>query len=137
MRILFVDDNLPRTHKFTTAFRSENVIIDTAFGNYSAIDLLEDNAYDIVSLDHDLGELNFVKGQPVCSNTIEPTVKWLYNHMSKSGRSTIIVHSHNPIGAGYIRQHLAQAHYVIEWHPFGPFYFSFMRDLINRISKKK
>ena len=56
MRILILEDDVARTKNFMELFHSH--MLDITENAYDAIDLLEEKMYDVVFLDHDLGEGN-------------------------------------------------------------------------------
>lgn len=56
MRILILEDDGGRINNFIEMLHSHN--LDITENAYDAIDMLERNIYDIIFLDHDLGEGN-------------------------------------------------------------------------------
>lgn len=93
MKILFLDDMEIRHESFKKCFPDDEVIsVKTA---KEAIELLEkDLKWDLICLDHDLGDRVFVPSED--ENTGYQVAKFLSD---KDIKCTIMIHSCNPIGA--------------------------------------
>ena len=96
MRILFLDDDMIRTKQFVGNNVSHDVVaVETA---QEAIDQLANpQSFDIIHLDHDLGELPFVT--PKDKNTGMEVARWLCeNPQVLESTQSIVIHSLNPAG---------------------------------------
>jgi len=91
MKILFVDDQKVRFDLFKTVFSDENFVLEYAKTVSSAIKCLNENDYDLVCLDHDMGEKK--SGQDIA------------NHMVKSEKNFpfVWIHSMNVYGSHGIK----------------------------------
>lgn len=92
MRILFLDDNGPRTETFlrAVAINSKDRIYTTKTAE-GCISRLEDEEWDYVFLDHDLGDEIFVdSNRPDCGMEV---VRWL--EANKKNIHCIFVHTAN------------------------------------------
>lgn len=116
-----MDDSAERTNRFLLTFPNA----DVANTNQEAINLLSVNQYDLISLDHDLNGAVFALSSG--NDSAMQTVKWICER--KPPIKHVIIHSHNDVGAGFMRQALAKAGYMPEYHPFGPFYLTSLCSL--------
>ena len=107
-KILILEDNFARQ----TAFRRKLVgnvveIVETSEG---ALRMLQDETWDELYLDHDLGGQEFVESGP---GTGYEVAVWLESHPEfKPGR--IVLHSLNPAGRSRMAAALPEAE-VIPW----------------------
>jgi len=103
MRILVLDDSSERLKIFR-----QNLIghmVDCVKTAREAIDLLSKVEYEIVFLDHDLGDRVMVASGP---GTGYEVAEWLSAHPDKQPRM-IFIHSFNPAGAQRMKSVLASA----------------------------
>lgn len=111
MNILFLDDNEQRQ----SLMRSRLPFIRQAFNAKEAIDILQqEDIWDYVFLDHDLGGEIFVDSDN--ENTGAAVARWIASNKPKTKK--IIVHSYNSIGAKAIRDILIFAGYEMFYVPF-------------------
>ena len=93
MRILILDDDLCRHKAFNKKFIGHDVKnVETS---QETIDALQNENWDCVFLDHDLGGRVYVQSG---KNTGYEVAQWLSNHPEKQPER-IIIHSFNPVGA--------------------------------------
>lgn len=120
MRILILDDLQSRHDAFDRMYPGDEVVHAYLYTDFC--DKLADGVYDLVHLDHDLGDFTdqadtYVDGwgnirefngghaaMRVCEMTNPPTV---------------IIHSVNPVGAKIMRQMLERQGVAVTWEPFG------------------
>jgi hypothetical protein len=75
--------------------------------------------YDVVCLDHDLGQEVFVNSRE--RNTGAGFCRWLVQHGAPHFVGAVIVHSYNRGGALEMVRTLEDAGWErVVWHPFGP-----------------
>ncbi len=113
-RIFILEDMVIRQEAFKKTYEGYDlVIIDNA---KDAIDFLsKDLNFDIMFLDHDLGNRIFVKSED--ENTGYQVAKFLQN---KDFKGTIVIHSMNYGGAKNMLSLLPNAQYI----PFAMFFLS-------------
>jgi CheY-like chemotaxis protein len=106
MKIFFLDDNMERHTSFRKCFPNANItFVKTA---QEAIEILtKDLNYDLITLDHDLGDRIFVDSND--ENTGYQVAKFLKD---KDIKCQIIIHSCNPGGAKNMMSLLPQADYM-------------------------
>lgn len=105
MKILILEDDTARLMYFNEKFYKHDLIM-TENAN-SAIEYLEDQEFDCIFLDHDLGYDNGF-GADVAS--------YLYEHPDNpNNQTTIIIHTWNIPGAQAMKNKLSDAYVV----PFG------------------
>lgn len=103
-RILVLEDDKTRIGCFKHKLFNHNV--DYVETSKEAILLLEDNnTYDAIFLDHDLGGKTMVKSG---DNTGYEVAVWLNQHPDKQPNQ-IIIHSYNPVGRKNMMQVLPNA----------------------------
>lgn len=104
-RILFLDDD---------KYRHETVrpmlLHDAAFTAREAIDALTARTYDVVFLDHDLGDRQHVDSHGP-EETGYTVAKWIAEH--RPAIPLVVVHSMNPVGAGNISSLLRRRGYLV------------------------
>lgn len=87
MNILFLDDSLERIKQFRSWVPSATIVENAS----DCIKKLENEAWDIVFLDHDLGGLEYVATHE--KNTGSEVVRWIIGNKPSVGR--FVVHSLN------------------------------------------
>ena len=103
MRILILDDDSGRHKVFNRKLIGHAV--DNVFEAHEAIDLLKGDKYDIVFLDHDLGNKSMVASGP---GTGYEVAQWLRDNPDKQPNQ-VVIHSFNPVGAKNIKAILQMA----------------------------
>lgn len=100
MRILVLEDSIARLNYFIERYGSHDLtIIENAT---NAIGLLEENTYDVIFLDNDLGDDN---GEGI------DVVKYLYeNSYNDNNSSSIVIHSWNTAAVKAMANLLPQAY---------------------------
>jgi hypothetical protein len=114
MKVLIVDDACERHTGLGVEYSDH--LLDHAYTYQEAIDLLRSNLYDLVCLDHDLGDFR---------NGVERTgysvALFMAEFQIKTGE--IRVHSHNPVGAKAIMD-LSRRHGLASRIYYEPFAIS-------------
>lgn len=108
-KVLVVDDDVERHVGFLRRLRKHTVV---SVGTYrEAIEALERGSpYDVIFLDHDLGERR--TGFDVAKYLVQEIDRELWPER-------VIVHSHNPVGALRIRDLLRDAGMEVQLRPYG------------------
>lgn len=101
--VLFLDDDLNRCARF----RSKCPFADIVNTASACIERLKNNSYDIVFLDHDLGETQYQN--PKEENSGSGVVRWIVEH--KPDVKEFVVHSLNPVERVNMVNDLARAGY--------------------------
>ena len=102
--ILILEDNEFRINAFKKQFiGNPPVFVKTA---KDAIEQLNKGNWDVLFLDHDLGDEVYVA--PEEENTGSGVARWLEKHKDKIPR-LVIIHSLNPTGQEYIKAILKEA----------------------------
>jgi len=116
--VLFLDDDVERHARFVELAKGfrQPCHIDYVLTAEQAIYLLERKRYTVAFLDHDLGGKQYVDSE--CEEPTGYTVCKAIMGLSDPPRS-IIVHSHNPVGAKNMLGLLGQRLASIAWIPFG------------------
>jgi len=97
MRILILEDDGNRVNNFIEMLHKHTLdIIENA---YDAIDLLEENVYDLIFLDHDLGE----------GNGSGSLVAAFLSHM-EDNKAVIVIHSWNVPASNAMLGYLPKAY---------------------------
>lgn len=95
MRIFILEDNRTRMCYFNKALC--NAVIDHAKTAAEAYDLLRDNTYDAVFLDHDLDESGIACG---CGADVSRVIGELSRDDRYPSQTAVhVIHSLNPVGA--------------------------------------
>lgn len=98
MRILVVEDDSYRIEWFQKATIGH--IVDFAIDADSAIVKVHQNDYDLIFLDHDLGNRQMVSSDD--PNTGYTVAKSLIQ--SRNSKAAVVIHSLNPVGALNIKR---------------------------------
>jgi CheY-like chemotaxis protein len=106
MKILVLDNEKARLKLFKQKLIGN--VVDCAKTAAEAIELLKNNDYDLVSLDHDLTGQVF---QPSGPGTGFEVAQWLVEHIDRKPKR-IIIHSFNIAGAQNILAILPEAEYI-------------------------
>jgi len=111
MKILILEDNVYRHHKFRIKFIGHLVtIVETV---YECIDALESDEFDAICLDHDLGEKEMVNSG---DGTGYEVAVWLTKNKDRTPKH-IYIHSCNPVGAKNMKNVLESAGYSVIYSP--------------------
>jgi hypothetical protein len=102
-RILFLDDDPVRCQRFAALYGAARIVMDAP----QAIAALHAEAWDIASLDHDLGGEYYVDSTR--DDTGMGVVRWMVAHCPAVGH--VIVHSFNDDGATQMVEALRAAGY--------------------------
>ena len=97
-RILILEDNSSRIQQFRRNL-APHVIHDTDNAGV-AIKMLNEEQWDVLFLDHDLGGM--VGVDVGVYNSGSEVARWLHDHPNKKPR-TIIIHSMNPVGQTHMK----------------------------------
>lgn len=122
LRILVVEDNLDRIEWFQNEFDYK---FDLAKDAFAAIGLVNKSKYDMIFLDHDLGDRIFVDSSE--PNTGYQVAKTIVNSLNNN--TPVIVHSHNPEGVKNIQSVLRPN--FSYWIPFG----QFNKDILKHLNR--
>jgi CheY-like chemotaxis protein len=108
--VLFLDDSEERVRVFRSLLPSATIVMTAE----SCIEKLQGGSYDVVLLDHDLGELVYVPLGTVGHGG--DVVKWIVEH--KPVIRDIVVHSLNGPAAEWMIRALDEADYNTTYRPF-------------------
>jgi CheY-like chemotaxis protein len=97
IRVFLLDDDTLRHRWFARRFAGDR--LDTAIDPARAFDLLSQNTYDAVFLDHDLLPEHYDSDEPDDERTGYAVAAWLAAHPEAQPAATIIVHTRNADGA--------------------------------------
>lgn len=111
MKLFILEDDPIRIEKFKTMFSKHDV--DLVENAQDGIRLLNENKYDYIFLDHDLGGEQMVDSYE--DNTGYTVAKEIPN--GPNSGTPIIIHSFNPIGAANMKSILPGSRRM----PFGTF----------------
>jgi len=108
-RILVLDDSQERLNIFAQKLAKHDVVmVETAT---EAIEQLKNNSFDMILLDHDLGNRAFVDSSE--PNTGYQVAKFIVNEDTNNKDVPIIIHSLNPVGSMNMKNILGdQARYL-------------------------
>jgi hypothetical protein len=115
MRILFLDDNLERWK----AYRYQTIGCDVKHvetAKACMLAMMNDEKYDLVSLDHDLGGKTFQEEKENSGTEVAEFIKHMlpaYKYPTK-----IVIHSWNPQGAARIMNAIATTKIPCRYEPF-------------------
>ncbi len=123
MRILILEDESIRREEFEKCFKDGSITFcDTAD---QAIKLLNEEQWDEVWLDHDLGDYNGKRFLNPYTNNGYVVAQWLEKHPRKKPK-TIYIHSINSVGAANMKSALPEAIQI-------PFYKLFPQSPTGRM----
>jgi hypothetical protein len=126
MRILILDDNSER-HKIFKQFYLGHKVTHVYY--YSdCIQELKKGGWDIVHLDHDLGEevndadtlVDSWGSQRLLTGL--DVVRWMIDYPVKNLAKKVIVHSVNPVGGQKMQEELVQSGFDSILRPFNDYY---------------
>jgi hypothetical protein len=118
MKILFLDDDQTR-HNFFRDWCQEKGHMDVThvFTADGAAEALAADTFDLIFLDHDLGEEHYgAVGEKPGDGT--GLARWMSKEWDYPEGTRIVVHSWNHSGAARMMDHLWEMEPV--WSPFGP-----------------
>jgi len=111
LRVLIVEDSLPRLSWFREFL--EGCRVDYCWTVSEAIELLKENEYDNIFLDHDLCDEHYnclFNNEPLSEEMLEQTgtgvARWLEKNPANNKNAHIIIHSLNEAGQQRIKSHL-------------------------------
>ena len=105
MKCLVLDDDAMRHRLFGRNFTAHEMTY--VFTAEAAIEALQQNTYDAIFLDHDLGDRVYVDSHGP-EKTGYTVAKWIAEHPNRKP-AQIYVHSLNPVGASNIQAVLPDA----------------------------
>lgn len=97
MRILVLEDDEERQEFFSKVFK--NHTLDITKIPEKANELLSENQYDYIFLDHDLAPEHYINDTPCNKTTGLCTAEFIEEHPELCAMSEIIIHSLNPNGS--------------------------------------
>jgi len=109
MRIFILDDNQDRHDGFRKAFSDPDHVLIHVYTHNQAVKALQDNpAFDVVYLDHDLGDLqDGDKDDYGRELTGQDVARFIARELDSSKLpGEVIIHSWNPVGARAMLQML-------------------------------
>ena len=116
IRVFLLDDDTRRHRWFTERFTGDH--IDIAQTAQEAIELLSENFYDAVFLDHDLLPEHYHAESNDDERTGFAVATWLAANPQAQPTSTVVVHTRNADGAMRMVQALRNAGRAAEYVPF-------------------
>jgi CheY-like chemotaxis protein len=114
--VFLLDDDKRRHKWFTERFKGDN--LDIAEDVEGAIDLLSQNFYDAIFLDHDLLPEHYKTDKLDDENTGYAVALWLCSRPDLQRASTIIVHTRNADGAMRMIEKMRLTGRKVEYVPF-------------------
>lgn len=113
MKVLFLDDNLDRIAAAEKSFRKHELVVEMTADK--TIVQLAAQVFDLVMLDHDLGQQAFVNSdREDCGMEV---VRWIEKNHPPIKQ--VVVHSWNPVGR-IMAERLQAAGYNASYQPFYP-----------------
>lgn len=116
LRIFLLDDDTARHDWFTKRFRGDS--LDVAVEPSRAIEMLSENSYDAIFLDHDLLPEHYYAEDFDDERTGYAVARWLSDNPHAQTSSTIIVHTRNADGAMRMVEALRRVGRHAEYVPF-------------------
>lgn len=116
IRVFLLDDDVLRHQWFARRFAGDH--LDIAPDAVRAIELLSQNFYDAVFLDHDLLPEHYESHEPDDERTGYAVAAWLASHPYVQTASTILVHTRNADGAIRMVEEMRRAGRRAEYVPF-------------------
>jgi hypothetical protein len=114
--VFLLDDDTRRHKWFTQRFDGDH--LDIAEDVERAIELLSQNFYDAIFLDHDLLPEHYKSDKTDDQNTGYAVAVWLSMRTDLQRASTIIVHTRNADGAIRMIEKMRQSGRQVEYVPF-------------------
>ena len=128
MKILFLDDSLDRHAQF----RFDGACL--VFTADECIQKLKESTWDLVCLDHDLGNQTFVNSAD--RNCGMEVVRWMEQNKPKIYLNIVIVHSWNGSANKEMSKRLADVGYSVATGMFGPTMLDYVEDLIEKYGEE-
>ncbi|HEV2706763.1 MAG TPA: cyclic-phosphate processing receiver domain-containing protein [Pyrinomonadaceae bacterium] len=116
LRVFLLDDDTLRHEWFARRFRKDQ--LDVAVDPARAVELLSQNYYDAVFLDHDLLPEHYYADSSDDERTGYAVAAWLASRPDRQSASHIIVHTRNADGAMRMVDLLRRAGRQAEYIPF-------------------
>jgi len=116
IRVFVLEDDSRRHEWFTKRFQGD--YLDIADNVIKAKELLSDNSYDAIFLDHDLQPEHYHATTTDDERTGYAIALWLANKPELQRASTILVHTRNADGAMRMVEELRRAGRTAEFVPF-------------------
>lgn len=114
--IFLLDDDTRRHRWFMKRFDGDDVFI--AENVVEAIELLKENAYDAIFLDHDLLPEHYDSEESDDDNTGYAIADWLSKNKNVQSAATIIVHTRNSDGGMRMVKVLRENERNVEYVPY-------------------
>jgi DNA-binding NtrC family response regulator len=114
--IFLLDDDTRRHRWFKKRFEGDQVFI--AENVAQAMELLQENTYDAIFLDHDLLPEHYDADEWDDENTGYAVASWLGQNKNVQSAATIIVHTRNSDGGMRMVEVLRQSQRKVEYVPF-------------------
>ncbi len=116
IRVFLLDDDEARHDWFIARFPGDH--LDITIEPRRAIELLTQNYYDAIFLDHDLLPHHYKSSARDDENTGYAVASWLASHPEMQPAATILVHTRNADGAIRMVEELRRAGRRAEYVPF-------------------
>jgi len=116
IRVFLLDDDVRRHNWFATRFKGDQ--LDFALNVAQAEQLLSENSYDAIFLDHDLHPEHYESSTPDDERTGYAIASWLASRPELQRASTIFVHTRNADGAMRMVEELRRSGRSAEYVPF-------------------
>ena len=116
LRIFLLDDDSQRHDWFAKRFKGDT--LDVATEPARAIELLSENQYDAVFLDHDLLPEHYYAEEFDDERTGYAVAHWLARNPERQSASSIVVHTRNADGAMRMVEMLRRVGRHAEYVPF-------------------
>jgi CheY-like chemotaxis protein len=116
LRVFLLDDDTARHDWFAQRFKGDE--LDVAVEPQRAVELLAENSYDAIFLDHDLLPEHYYAEDFDDERTGYAVARWLASHPERQTQSTIIVHTRNADGAMRMIEMLRGVGRHAEYVPF-------------------
>lgn len=116
IRVFLLDDDLRRHQWFAQRFKGD--FIDVAHNVEQARQLLSENGYDAIFLDHDLHPEHYNSSANDDERTGYAIASWLASNPELQRASTILVHTRNADGAIRMVEAMRNAGRSAEYVPF-------------------
>ena len=115
-RVLIVEDDETRCGWFRRRLAPHDLDVTCDVGE--ACELLAENEYDLILLDHDLREEHYYSDEPDDDRTGYAVAAWLAAHPDSQPVAQIVIHSLNYAGAQRMLSALVAAGFDAECVPF-------------------